>query len=642
MADNYGAGGAGGAFPMDTLDPTAFGASSPDLPLPDDSRLAPEPFVNRFAPEPYRRRAPAAVAPMVPSASDPFGLGLSGGLPTPSAPLVLDLQSMPTAAPAAVPAPARPTAAMPLPVRALQAAQRRETAPALPAGLAPDVTGYAGPEHDARLAEQAALYQETGGRQGIAPSTFQAAQQARQQYRVRNPDVAFVEDVQKGRAQTEATVGGIAVQQELAQAELAQREADIEKQRQKFAYEEFEAAKARAKEQQDALRFAETEMDTLNQEVRETKIDPNAYWTNQNAFGKALSAISVALGAFAQGYSGGRVPNTALQLMNAAIEREIDAQKANLANKRASLADKRSVYAMARQRFGDAEQAENYTRARLQEALGATVSQYRGEARTEQLRLGGEKLTAEISQKVREYDNVTRDAYVKREMEQREAERRRRAAAEAYAAGAEERRLKKERSQLELKKLGLEVEEKAYKQAAMLPSEGGWQKADAEGKPLEQRYVPNLGGLASSPEDAKKLREVTSQRAQVQSELSALARGIKDNTLSTQQVDSRVLDLMPQISVLHGQGAMADAERDAMQQALGRGWFARKFGTAPNPKILEDFAKRIAQGTQQIGSGYGVVPVEQKTQNGMQVFRATQTPDKPSGALGFKPLPGNK
>lgn len=402
MANDYGAGGAGGALPMDTLDETAFGASSPGLPLPDDSRFAPEPFVNRFAPQAYS-----------------------------------------VAAPAATPAPARPASTVPMAARALRAAQARETAPALPADLAPDVTGYAGPEYDARLAQQAALYQETSGQQGIAPSTFQAAQQARQQYRVRNPDVAFVEDVQKGRAQTEATVGGIAVQQELAQAELAQREADVEKQRQKFAYEEFEAAKARAKEQQDALRFAETEMDTLNQEVRETKIDPNAYWTNQNAFGKALSAISVALGAFAQGYSGGRVPNTALQLMNAAIEREIDAQKANLANKRASLADKRSVYAMARQRFGDAEQAENYTRARLQEALGATVSQYRGEARTEQLRLGGEKLTAEISQKVREYDNVTRDAYVKREMERREAERRQRAAAEAYAAGAEERRLKR-------------------------------------------------------------------------------------------------------------------------------------------------------------------------------------------------------
>lgn len=442
MANEYSAGGAGGALPMDALDATAFGASSPGLPLPDDSR---------FAPEPYRMRAPAGVAPMVPSASDPFGLGLSGGLPTPSAPLVLDLPPAPMAAPAATPAPARPAApAAHMAARAVRAAQARETAPALPADLVPDVTGYAGPEYDARLAQGAALYQETGGQQGIAPSTFQAAQQARQQYRMRNPDVAFVEDVQRGRAQTEATVGGIAVQQELAQAELAQREADIEKQRQKFAYEEFEAAKARAKEQQDALRFAETEMDTLNQEVRETKIDPNAYWTNQNAFGKALSAISVALGAFAQGMSGGRVPNTALQLMNAAIEREIDAQKANLANKRASLADKRSIYAMARQRFGDAEQAENYTRARLQEALGATVSQYRGEARTEQLRLGGEKLTAEIGQKVREYDNATRDAYVKRDMERREEERRRRAAAEAYAAGAEERRLKRAKTLGEL------------------------------------------------------------------------------------------------------------------------------------------------------------------------------------------------
>lgn len=352
--------------------------------------------------------------------------------------------------PSKPPAPPTPTAPAPIPAapmpisaRALRAAQQREVVPPLPADLAPDVTGYGGPQYDAELARQAALYQETGGQEGVAPSTFQAAQQARQRYRAQNPDVAFVEDVQKGRAQTEATVGGVAVQQELAQAELAQREADVDKQRQQFAYEEFEAAKARAREQQQSLATAESEMNALNQEVRETKIDPNAYWTNQNAFGKALSAISVALGAFAQGMSGGRVPNTALQLMNAAVERELEAQKANLANKRASLADKRSIYAMARQRFGDAEQAENYTRARLQEALGATVSQYRGEARTEQLRLGGEKLTAEISQKVRDLDNVSRDAYVRREMERREAERRQQAAAAAYAAGAEDRRLKR-------------------------------------------------------------------------------------------------------------------------------------------------------------------------------------------------------
>lgn len=77
----------------------------------------------------------------------------------------------------------------------------------------------------------------------------------------------------------------------------------------------------------------------IEERINNSQIDPNHYWTQgltgaQGAvFGmiKAVgTAIANAFGAYAQGISGGRVPNTAVQIMEKAIDRDMKAQQINL------------------------------------------------------------------------------------------------------------------------------------------------------------------------------------------------------------------------------------------------------------------------------------------------------------------------
>jgi len=58
-------------------------------------------------------------------------------------------------------------------------------------------------------------------------------------------------------------------------------------------------------------------------------VDPKRYWKNKDTGDKILATIGVALGAFVEGFSRGAVQNRPLQMLQTAIERDIDAQLEN-------------------------------------------------------------------------------------------------------------------------------------------------------------------------------------------------------------------------------------------------------------------------------------------------------------------------
>ena len=123
-------------------------------------------------------------------------------------------------------------------------------------------------------------------------------------------------------------------------------------------------AKARA-EHQDDLENRQAEIDMLSNEVSNTKVDPGRFW-HKAGIGKSLLAVlGVALGGFAHGYSGGRLKNTALEQLNRVIDRDVAAQQHDIANRRAGIKTKRTLYAMARERFGDEEQAAMFARGEM-------------------------------------------------------------------------------------------------------------------------------------------------------------------------------------------------------------------------------------------------------------------------------------
>ena len=70
-----------------------------------------------------------------------------------------------------------------------------------------------------------------------------------------------------------------------------------------------------------------------------------------------MAAFAMAIGAFADGLSGGKVPNTAFKIIDNAIKRDVEAQKAEMGKYTDVLKNKNNVYARMLQKFGNEEAA---------------------------------------------------------------------------------------------------------------------------------------------------------------------------------------------------------------------------------------------------------------------------------------------
>ena len=311
--------------------------------------------------------------------------------------------------------------------KALQASRAyyAPQAPALPAELGAS-SGY-GAAYDAA---------RDSGR--FTPQQLQAAEAARAKY-AGTPLGLQGEGMRIGSEGTLADItANIAEQRALA---TAQERADAASANAAVVDEaqakRFEAMRAEFDESQNK-RLAD--MDELRADIAKTKIDPSQYWSKGSGFGQALSLLSVAIGGFAKGYSGGRLENTGLKMLDQAIDRDIAAQRDNLSAKRGLLAESQSVFAMARQKFGDDQAAAEFTKARQNETLKNAAARYQGEARTEAMRANAAKLEAHFGLEMRRSDNNVQQLNA-----QAEAARLRAAAgAAAGAASAEEREFAKE------------------------------------------------------------------------------------------------------------------------------------------------------------------------------------------------------
>lgn len=101
------------------------------------------------------------------------------------------------------------------------------------------------------------------------------------------------------------------------------------------------------------------------QEQASSKIDPDNYWKdmsgNTDVGKKVTAAIAIALGGFGAGLQGGGARNTALDIIDKAIDRDIAAQKANMDNQRAGLKTEAdfqdTYYSRGMQAYKDEESA---------------------------------------------------------------------------------------------------------------------------------------------------------------------------------------------------------------------------------------------------------------------------------------------
>ena len=128
--------------------------------------------------------------------------------------------------------------------------------------------------------------------------------------------------------------GALDVQQQ-AQAEIAQK------------YHEQRLQDEEVRKQ--SLYEADHELKEIIGEVKNFRINPNRIFPN--TMSRLGAAISVAIGGFAEAYSGGRVRNTALDIINNAVQQDIEAQKARLQAGTQAMRGQENAYGKLLQRY---------------------------------------------------------------------------------------------------------------------------------------------------------------------------------------------------------------------------------------------------------------------------------------------------
>ena len=147
--------------------------------------------------------------------------------------------------------------------------------------------------------------------------------------------------------------------------------------------------------------------------VQATHIDPGRSWKNKNAPMKIMSMFAAAINGYITAVQGRE--NEVLKMMQAEIERDVDAQKADLQTLKSGAGAARSEYAILKDKIGDEAVARDMliarklrsTRAQMQQiAAGAKTDEQKRTAamlidsvsRTIELRESGIKLGATVMQ----------------------------------------------------------------------------------------------------------------------------------------------------------------------------------------------------------------------------------------------------
>lgn len=412
---------------------------------------------------------------------------------------------------------------------------------------------------------------------------------------------------------------------------LKQTEADKAEEYRRFDEERQKIAADNEKTRQDIA--------TANAEAA-AKIDPNNYWANKSGWQKALSLLSVAIGGFVQGYSRGQLPNTALAMINDEIARDIDAQKANIATKRAKVGELQNLYAIGRQRLGDEQSAYQWATARLNERVADAAGRLAQEGRTDQIRQAAAMAEQHYREQQRKADLDVQTIHLNAAIERR---RQAMAAAAGQAAAmerAEDRRLARLKTEAETGKLTAEtartLAEAGKAQAeGGIPLEGGFMRSER----LESRYVPQLGALAATPEEAKELKEKGAMRDNLVQNMDRIIKILNDDpttsripgTEANAKLKGAQSDLMFKTGKMYGAGALSEREAENIQGIYGTSNYFNRL------EVLKGQRGEVEKNYANIAQQASLTPVEvQRTARG-NAFRIAEQAQPVAPPVTFKP-----
>jgi hypothetical protein len=284
--------------------------------------------------------------------------------------------------------------------------------------------------------------------------------------------------------------------------------------------------------QQQKEQYIAREQEKLNDLTVQAaqKVDPEAAKGTSGA--QLFAAIGIAMGAFGASMTGGQ--NTALQIVNANIDRNIKAQETNIANNKSSLRDQQNLYRQNLDAFGDRERAAS-----------ATKMQYLDQAK------------AMADQQYAAAKGTINEADYKKTL-----------------AGIADLRAAEAEKWADATKTTLSKQANEHYVAPQVVDGGG---GGVKGK--EKLYVPTLGGYARDEETARKLNSQGAQRMQINEDLrtihTLLGESKRLNSAGDygrleevrQQIEARANTVLQRSTVLRGQGAMSDGDKKVAELA---------------------------------------------------------------------------
>lgn len=317
--------------------------------------------------------------------------------------------------------------------------------------------------------------------------------------------------------------------------------------------------------------------------VRAGKVDPNRYWNDKSTGSKILATIGMAFGQYAAALTGGE--NTAAKLINAQIERDIQAQTEDLANAKDAAALSRSELGRLMEKHGDLRTAQADLRARQHAVAQGMAAQYAAAAASPEIKANYEQWLAEDRQK-----SVERDAQFRMAAEgsRREAWTHIPEHTKYYGGRRAANPVDAARDAAALTKSLREIE-----------GSGASPEQQSE---MRSRIVPGYG-YAYTTAGAEKMREGLGYRDAIQGDIADMKRVLRDSHAgkigvieAKKRLETLKEGLRGKISKSSGMGSLDDGLVKSTDKQIGSPESLLKLAAGAGSKQLDQLSDSISKG----------------------------------------------
>ncbi len=423
------------------------------------------------------------------------------------------------------------------------------------------------------------------------PEIQQVPQQA-QMSEVKNP----YEDIYRKQQQANSAVAKATIDKSNAELEANKFMQD------KVAEQELKLQESKAKFESDWSSKARA-MDDITKQLQgqdftAPKIDAGRFWNSRTTGDKVLAGLAIALGAWGQGLTGAK-SNVALDMINQAIDRDVDEQKQNVAtemqgkqqkaqNLRDQISSQNTVMDNLRQKFGNDLSAETAFRLlatqQTQAKLNALTSKFNAQVAPEQAKV----LNAQLDMQKQQLTQQLKAQQAQQYMMQSALSGKNGAVSELQMAAAGVPK--------EVIAQVKEVRERS------MPADSGWQ------------------GMANTKENAQKFAEKTLEVTPAIASIDRINAITKDFNKITDlekraQLTTEVAVLVGALRLpITGPGILTDSEREMLSNIIGDPTQITSLPSLQKMK-MQQIRKKLESDLVQTGKAYGFRKVNSDVKN---------------------------